>query len=206
MTDSDPRVVMRKAAVEIGLVVGTMLDAPQLDWLYYLARLAPNGPGVEVGVWKGGSVMCWARARRGRGTVHAVDTWYGNPDSEVRQKFVQRVGFSGLGVELLELPGHEAAERFDDSSVAFCFIDADHGEGGITRDLPAWAPKIKPGGVLVFHDYRVWKPTVVVEREVDAWQARDPWERLGLVGSAIAFRRPVTEENTPDADCTEASL
>lgn len=215
----EERVIMRRSSVEIGLTVGTMLDAPQLDWLYYLARLAPSGPAVEVGVWKGGSIICWARARRGRGSVHAVDTWYGDAKSETRRKFLRNAGASGLGIELIELAGHQAAALFHDGTVAFCFIDADHGEGGITRDLPAWVPKIMPGGILAFHDFRVWKPTVVVEREVNAWQARDPWEKMGLVGSAIAFRCPAagpappasaepapSAELAPDADCTEAGL
>src|SRR5687767_9574745 len=107
-------------------MVGTMLDAPQLDWLYYLARLAPEGPAVEVGVWKGGSIVCWGQVRRDRGSIHAVDTWYGNPDSETRRKFVRNASASGLAIDLIELPGHEAAARFEDGSVAFCFIDACH--------------------------------------------------------------------------------
>lgn len=204
-------VVMRAAAVAIGLNTGTMLDAPQLDWMYYLARSAPPGPAVEVGVWKGGSIVCWGRARRDCGPIHAVDNFYAHLEErpgadKTRDAFKRNARASGLDITLWEQLGHEAAENFEDGTVAFCFIDADHGEGGITRDLPAWVPKIMPGGIIAFHDYGVWKPGVVVQREVDAWQARDPWKRLGLVGSAVAFRRPVTEENTPDANCTEASL
>lgn len=206
--ERDERVVMRRSAVEIGLVVGTMLDAPQLDWLYYLARSAPNGPAVEVGVWKGGSIVCWARARRGRGPVHAVDSWYGDAASAVREKFVRNAGVSGLGIDLIDETGHVAAGRFAEGSVAFCFIDACHDDKedeGIRLDLAAWAPKIMPGGILAFHDYATWK-CPAVQTTVDAWHAGAGWEKVGLVGSAIAFRRPVTEENTPDADCTEASL
>lgn len=201
---------MRAAAVAIGLKVGTMLDAPQLDWLYWLARQAPDGPAVEVGVWKGGSIVCWGRARKERGPLHAVDNFYAHLEErpgadKVRATFKRNAKASGLDITLWEQMGHEAAANFEDVSVAFCFIDADHGEEGITKDLPAWVPKIKPGGVLVCHDYATWK-CPAVERTVDEWHAAEKWERLGLVGSAIAFRRPVTEENTPDADCTEASL
>jgi predicted O-methyltransferase YrrM len=201
---------MRQTAVEIGLSMGTMLDAPQLDWLYYLARQAPDGPAVEVGVWKGGSILCWARARRERGPIHAVDNFYDHREhrpgaDKRRETFHRNRHASGLDITVWEQMSYEAAANFEDDSLAFCFIDADHDESGITKDVPAWVPKIKPGGIIVFHDYGTWKCPAVVEA-VDAWQARDPWERLGMVGSAIAFRRPVTEENTPDADCTEASL
>ena len=74
--------------------------------------------------------------------------------------------------------------------LAFCFIDADHGEQGIPRDIQVWPQKMAPGGVLVFHDYGVWKPTVAVKRVVDEWQAEACWEFLGSCRSAYAFRRP----------------
>jgi hypothetical protein len=46
------------------------------------------------------------------------------------------------------------------------------------------------GGVIVFHDYGVWKPEVTVKAAVDAWQAQVRWHSMGMVGSAIAFMRP----------------
>jgi hypothetical protein len=75
--------------------------------------------------------------------------------------------------------------------LAFCFIDADHGEEGIPKDIKVWPQKMMPGGILVYHDYGVWKPTVVVKREVDAWQAIAQWHDLGAVRSAKAFQRPL---------------
>ena len=40
----------------------------------------------------------------------------------------------------------------EDDSVAMAFIDGDHSEDGILRDLKAVYPKIKPGGVILCHD------------------------------------------------------
>ena len=39
-----------------------------------------------------------------------------------------------------------------DESVTFGFIDGDHSYEGVTRDLRAMFPKIRPGGVLLLHD------------------------------------------------------
>lgn len=181
--------IPRQEAVEAGLAAGTMLDAPQLDWLYYLARTAPDGPAVEVGVWKGGSILCWARSRVGRGAFYAVDSWYGKQESKVRDRFLANRKASGLRITLRSQEGYVAAEHFHDGTVAFCFIDACHDEDGIGKDLPAWVPKIAPGGVLAFHDYGTHK-CPAVKKVVDAWQAEARWEPLGIVGSAIAFRRP----------------
>ena len=48
---------------------------------------------------------------------------------------------------------HEVAEQFEDRSLDLCFIDADHSESSVRADLAAWAPKVKPGGILAGHDY-----------------------------------------------------
>jgi predicted O-methyltransferase YrrM len=188
---SDTPTIPRAAAVAAGLKAGTMLDAPQLDWLYYLARTAPDGPAVEVGVWKGGALVCWSRARKDRGQLHAVDNFYAHLEErpgadKTREKFLRNT--KALDVTLLEVQAHEGADAFDDGEVGFCFIDADH-EEGIKLDLPAWAPKIMPGGIIVFHDYQAYKCPEVT-KTVDEWHATEPWERLGLVGSAVAFRKP----------------
>jgi len=73
--------------------------------------------------------------------------------------------------------------------LAFCFIDGDHTMRGIPRDVLTWPNKVKPGGVIAFHDYGVPNPYVVVKCIVDAWQFKVQWEELGTVGSLIAFRK-----------------
>jgi predicted O-methyltransferase YrrM len=50
-----------------------------------------------------------------------------------------------------------AAELYDDHSVDFVFIDAAHDYESVKKDLKAWFPKIKKGGVLAGHDYLYWE-------------------------------------------------
>lgn len=50
------------------------------------------------------------------------------------------------------------AGRSFDAANSFCdidgiFIDADHSYEGVKKDFEAWFPKIKIGGVLLFHDF-----------------------------------------------------
>jgi predicted O-methyltransferase YrrM len=52
----------------------------------------------------------------------------------------------------------ESAERFQDKSLDFVFIDADHDYDSVRKDIAAYLPKVKPGGVISGHDYNnVWE-------------------------------------------------
>lgn len=181
-------------AVALAVECGSMLydakrkDDSQLRFLYRLAEQAPDGPAVECGVYTGGSLVCWAMARLGHGAIVAVDNW----SSKTRGRFTENM----RRLKLLDredfhvFSGNSWEVRPAWSDNAFCFIDSDHGIRGITRDILVWPDQIMPGGILVFHDYGVWKPTVVVKAIVDAWQWEAKWDDLGLVGAVKAFRRP----------------
>jgi len=52
----------------------------------------------------------------------------------------------------------EAAKTIDDESLDFVFIDADHSYNGVMRDVQAWAPKVRKGGMVIGHDIHF--PTV----------------------------------------------
>ncbi len=56
----------------------------------------------------------------------------------------------------------ESAALFPDGSVFAVWIDGDHSEEGVRRDVLAWLPKVAPGGILAGHDLGV-KPFKVAE-------------------------------------------
>lgn len=47
----------------------------------------------------------------------------------------------------------EGAELYDDLSLDFVFIDAAHDYDSVVKDINAWLPKVKKGGVIAGHDY-----------------------------------------------------
>lgn len=179
--------MMRDEAVQRGIDAKSMLydlgkrDATQLHWLYDLAAMAPDGIAVECGVKYGGSLLCWAAARQGRGEIIAVD-------SKFRPGFFMHLDRYDFRPRLLEVLSWDAPALIGEP-VAFCFIDACHGEDFV-HDIATWPDAIMPGGIICFHDYKAWKSPVIA-REVDAWHAAAGWECLGIVGAAIAFRRPL---------------
>lgn len=157
----------------------------QLAFVYDLALQARDGPAVECGVYEGGSVVCWAQARRHRGRIIAVDNWSRRRKKESQANFAR----FDVAAEFMDANSWDAPALIADP-VAFCFIDADHTLQGFPRDIWVWPDAMMPGGVLAFHDYDVWKPKVIVKCIVDAWQCEAKWYELGQVGSVIAYRKP----------------
>ena len=47
----------------------------------------------------------------------------------------------------------DAAEGIDEGLLDAVYLDADHSKEGVLRDLKAWAPKVRKGGVIAGHDY-----------------------------------------------------
>ncbi|MFA5377696.1 MAG: class I SAM-dependent methyltransferase [Dehalococcoidia bacterium] len=184
-----------KADLESALLraneTGTMLNETQLCFLYALASMAPDGPAVECGVYKGGSLAVWSAAREDRGAIYAVDSWEPPHWSKFQAEFDRVMAAFDIPVIKLVLDSWAAPGHIKDD-IAFCFIDAFHGDPGFPLDLAAWAPRIKPGGVLVFHDYfeNSNKPTVTVKWHVDRWQQSAQWYELGVVSGTAAFMRP----------------
>lgn len=68
-------------------------------------------------------------------------------------------------VEIIKKDSVEAAKDFKDESLDYVYIDADHTQDTVYKDICAWYPKVKSGGFVSGHDYRdasgvkngVWK-------------------------------------------------
>ena len=56
----------------------------------------------------------------------------------------------------------DAAKLYQDESIDFVFIDAEHDERSVYTDISAWWPKIKKGGILGGDDYSYLWPGVEV--------------------------------------------
>ena len=56
-------------------------------------------------------------------------------------------------VNVIKSDSAENASRYEDESLDFVFIDADHSYEGVTKDINAYWDKIRIGGVMAGHDY-----------------------------------------------------
>jgi len=126
---------------------------------------------VEVGAWLGRSAayMAVEIANSNKNIKFiCVDTWQGSTehknmvkDRDIYQEFLTNIEPVTNIITPYRMLSHEAAERFDDNSLDFVFIDASHDYINVMIDLKAWYPKVKKGGVFAGHDYNQSWPGVI---------------------------------------------
>lgn len=131
----------------------------------------PGAVFVELGCYLGKSAAYMLLAIRDSGkaiTFNSYDTFKGSPTEPSHLEEVAKHGGSLLDAAranlarccgpdgpyaLVEADSVQAATLYADQSVDFCYIDADHTEAAVARDIEAWLPKMRPGGILAGHDY-----------------------------------------------------
>lgn len=141
--------------------------------IYYeqIQRARDGARFVEVGSWLGKSAAYMGKHIKLSGKKIAftcVDNFVGGTDgpdngyasrSRISESFrpAFEANLRACGVDdvvtVLESDSVQAARWFDDNTLDFVWIDADHGAEAVYRDLCAWWPKVKPGGLLAGHDW-----------------------------------------------------
>lgn len=138
--------------------------------LQAIARLLRGATGpqryVELGSYAGRSLLCAGLTLPKGSEITAVDNGYGIPsglEPGIRESLagvLERLRQAGRGADLLGVDSLAAAATIPDASCDAVFIDGDHSRPQVTRDIQAWLPKLKPGGLLFGHDYEDKTPGV----------------------------------------------
>ena len=142
------------------------------DWISHIPEYKTF---VEIGVWKGHSISHLAKRLQDHDRkdvqLYAVDLFDETPSIDgidfegdilernqnkiykIYQTNVERAGVRDM---IKDLKGYswEVANQFKDNSVDFAFIDAAHDYESVKKDILAWLPKIKEGGIIAGHDYQ----------------------------------------------------
>jgi len=132
---------------------------------------------VEVGVWKGASVVTMAKAIQRLkldAVVIAIDTWLGSSEHYLWEKFIPDLDFEfgyprlyhkfaanicneGLREQVVPLPldSINGFQLLKAKGIRpdVLHIDAGHDYLSVMADLKAWWPQLKDGGVLIGDDY-----------------------------------------------------
>jgi len=119
--------------------------------------------GVELGVYKG--EFSKIILNNWDGTLYMIDVWRSLPTDEysdisnqqnpieVYSEAISNI----LGYEdrafMLRIPGKKAVNLFNDHSLDFIYIDANHTYESVKQDIELWYPKVRIGGLIGGHDY-----------------------------------------------------
>jgi len=183
---------------------------PERGFLYQLASDAPaDAQVVEVGSWMGASTCFLAAGLKGvTAKVYAVDNFQGlstcGEDAAWYRRHFQKLGaastldifknnFAALVLSARAEPVVSdslaaaqmlAAKR---GAIDLIFIDGDHSYEACKADIGAWAPFVKRGGVIAFHDFgsRASGVTQAIFEEIKAGRFA---EIVGVANTVIAFR------------------
>jgi len=132
---------------------------------YMVNKFPTNSHFVEVGTWKGMSAAYMAvEIINSRKNINfdCIDTWeYVDSQKEITQEmceglyetFLRNIEPVKHQINPIKSLSWEGANFYHDASLDFVFIDAAHDYESVKKDIIAWFPKIKKGGVIAGHDY-----------------------------------------------------
>lgn len=153
----------------MSLSIPGMITQDSGKFLYSLCYMQEiNGDVVEIGSWQGRSTIFLGTAVKEskNGNFYAVDHFKGNIGKEdlyevdgklnnLKENFIENIKKFGLNetVNLLEMMNYEAAKKLKNNNIRFLFIDGDHTEDGVTKDIELFFPMLIKGSIIVFDDY-----------------------------------------------------
>lgn len=130
-------------------------------WPEFCKEVARRRPQrlVEIGVLNGQSAACLGVELANWECVGAqlvlIDTYFSPDVLKNLAPIAQILGPHRAGISW------EQAAAFEDASLDYVMVDADHAYESVAKDIAAWFPKIRSGGILAGHDYTPEIPGVV---------------------------------------------
>ena len=131
---------------------------------------------VEIGVWKGGSTAYMGVEIYNSGKkieYDAIDTFEGSKEHGVVNGLYEEA-LNNLKpiidlkiVNVIKSHSLEAVDKYEDESLDFCFVDGSHEYEDVKKDILAYLPKVKKGGILAGHDYdKIWDGVIRAVDEI----------------------------------------
>lgn len=140
------------------------IDISRVELINKIGKEFPTGKGVEVGTFKG--EFSKEIMENWEGSLYMVDVWrplsneeyldasnHGNHKNQIYGDAMNNIsGFEDRAV-MVRASSKVASNMFEDNSLDFVYIDANHAYDYVVQDIELWYPKVKEGGYLCGHDY-----------------------------------------------------
>lgn len=138
--------------------------------------LGDNVVGAEVGTFKAQTACTIAQNCPSIKKLYVVDSWtpyadfikepydhfpglaYGEKEIQfIKMTALHNIMWSGKSdiIEVLDMTSSEAAEKIEDGSLDFVFLDAHLTIEQLQTELNEWYPKVRVGGIIAVHDTHV---------------------------------------------------
>lgn len=132
-----------------------------------MVKKFPSGSKfVEVGCWLGKSAVYLGVEIVNSGKdikLDCIDIWAIMDDPILHQEepikngtlykdFLKNIEPLRKVIKAIRMDSAEASNNYEDESLDFVYIDADHSYEAFKKDLQHWYPKVKRGGVFAGHD------------------------------------------------------
>lgn len=155
--------------------------------------------GVEVGVAEGeySEIICKTNPQMKIYGVDPYESYIGSQD------YIQDDAFDDIHRQAQERLKHfpeyvfikefsmEALKKFEDNSLDFVYIDANHTAPYVTQDIEGWSKKVKTGGIVSGHDYieggglKVKTGSIIVSRHYYKYVLQEELYRKWQVKDAV---------------------
>ena len=120
-------------------------------WLESLVKTNNFTSGAELGVQEGVTFKHLIE-NCPQLTLHGVDIWGESPEYKRYCKEVLEYAESNPRAIIHRKMTTQAVHDFENESLDFIFIDADHSYSAVKADIKLWEPKVKKGGYICGHD------------------------------------------------------
>lgn len=181
-------------------VPGWETIAEQQALIALAGRVPVDGVIVEIGAEFGMSASLFCKYAYHGVKIYSIDL-FPHTLLPTHQANLTAAGFGGRSKQI-QGDSAQVGTAWQLGGVDLLFIDGDHSYAGVKRDIAAWIPHVKPGGVVVFHDAA--PPTNhsphylhnEVQKAINEWQEsligdRAHWSELDPVDTMRIFKREV---------------
>jgi hypothetical protein len=123
----------------------------------------PTGKGAEIGTFKGS--FSKQILQNWNGTLFMIDVWRGLhsgyvdssnhllQSEKIYEEAMKNIeGFEDSAI-MIRASSEISSQMFQDNSLDFVYIDANHAYDYVVQDITLWFPKVKVGGYICGHDY-----------------------------------------------------
>lgn len=126
----------------------------------WLALQPALGTVVEIGTLRGGTLAAWCELAAEDASIVSIDlpggAWGGGYTIEDVPR-LQSFAKPGQSLALITGDSHDPATHAElltelDGPIDFLFIDGDHSYEGVKADFDDYAPFVRAGGIVAFHD------------------------------------------------------